>query len=260
MSTMLLASLLAAPVAFAAPPAANLGVTVTVPSGHEAYESQNIRVVVANTGNRNADGVVLTIQLPETNTSPTVHVMGILGTFDSRCARVGTKLRCTLGQIVKARNTTVAFNLALPWSSEPAVIDASATTTSTETTPANNRDIETAQVNYVDTEIVGPRSATNQHCTGTDLTGFYECTLFPSSISSHDVVFESDGTISFVPDQPGYTGEWEQVGDELWFTYSDEVGVVAEFIGNGVGGDCFEGLTMFFPVSPYMSAYEVCLN
>jgi hypothetical protein len=100
----------------------------------------------------------------------------------------------------------------------------------------------------------------NEHCTGTSLASFYECTLYPSSISSHDITLESDGTISFDGDPPDYTGAWSSSpDDQLSFTYSYDGTVVAEFEGYGVSSSCFEGLTTF-PGSSYVAPYEVCVQ
>ena len=96
------------------------------------------------------------------------------------------------------------------------------------------------------------------HCTGQGLTAFYECSLYPSSLSGHVVALAADGTLSF-PNQQGYDGTWAQAtSDSLEMTYTLNGQVVAEFSGSGVGGDCFEGLTTF-PGSAWVSPYEVCL-
>ena len=100
----------------------------------------------------------------------------------------------------------------------------------------------------------------NRHCTGTGLTAWYECTLFPSSISSHQAEFHDDGTIT-IPGEPDYSGQWTVTttvdGNFLEFYYEDPSGVVAEFEGWGADAACFEGLTTF-PGSSYVAPYEVC--
>ena len=47
--------------------------------------------------------------------------------------------------------------------------------------------------------------------------------------------------------------------DRLALAYSFNGQLVAGFHGYGVGGDCFEGITLF-PGSSYNSAYSVCLQ
>jgi hypothetical protein len=96
----------------------------------------------------------------------------------------------------------------------------------------------------------------NRHCTGTGLTAWYECTLFPSSISQHTAEFHADGTITF-PGEPDFTGGWSQNGDDhLAFTYYELGTPVASFEGRGASASCFEGLTAFDP--PWVAPYEVC--
>ena len=99
-----------------------------------------------------------------------------------------------------------------------------------------------------------------EHCTGTGLTAFYECTLFPSSITWHEHVFGPSGTLT-IPEAPDYTGTWSQPApNRLVFRYYDETNaLVATFDGLGVDEGCFEGLTTF-PDSEYVSPYSVCLQ
>ncbi|MSQ02308.1 MAG: hypothetical protein EXR71_10535 [Myxococcales bacterium] len=91
------------------------------------------------------------------------------------------------------------------------------------------------------------------------LEAYYECTLFPSSISTHVATFEADGDISFV-DYPDYFGEWTVTGSALEFYYATTAGVEAEFVGDGVDSgteNCWEGLTTV-PGSAYEAPYRVC--
>ena len=99
------------------------------------------------------------------------------------------------------------------------------------------------------------------HCTGRDLVSFYQCVISPSSISSHQHVFNADNTISFA--FPGYSGVWSQNPglNQLSFTYYEGPDAVLDFVGYGVDGtNCFEGITNFYPASVYNSAYSVCLQ
>lgn len=95
------------------------------------------------------------------------------------------------------------------------------------------------------------------HCTGTNLTAYYECTLFPSSISSHEHIFEDGGIVSLssVYDH-GYAGAWSVSDEWLYFEYTYYGAVEATFIGRGVTANLWEGLTDFG--SAYVAPYSVC--
>ncbi len=249
-------ALLAGPVAHAG---ADLVTILDLPASTEVYADDVYRVTVENNGNRHANNVQLVVQLPETNSSPSVYVMGEVTGLDSACYESGTQLVCDLGRIRKNNDATIEFDMWLPWSAGSLDFTATASSSTSEDAPADNTDSAAAAQTYVDLVIAGPAAATNRHCTGTGLEAFYTCTLFPSSISSHDIVFESTGDITIVGVGPEYTGTWDQDSDDhLWFEYRENGSVVAEFEGNGVGGNCFEGLTTF-PGSSWVAPYEVCL-
>jgi hypothetical protein len=115
-------------------------------------------------------------------------------------------------------------------------------------------------VDFYSQPIAGPVNVTNRHCTGQGLTAFYECIVSPGSITSHDITLNADGSITFANAPASYTGIWfQQLDDRLTFVYYDAGQLVAAFRGTGVGGDCFEGITLF-PGSAYNSAYEVCIH
>jgi len=259
-----LATLLVAPTAMAA---ADLTSSISVsPSSAQAYNTARYTVTVSNIGNKNASNCSVRINLPQTHTSPQVYVLGILGAKSASCVQTGTRLDCALGTINKNTSKTAFFDIALPVSSEPFVFTATASTTSAENSTANNGSSRTAVETYKATTISAPVTHDVRHCTGTGLTAFYECTLFPSSLSAHQHTFNLDGTIS-IPGEPGYTGQWSVtnvpgVGNFLEFYYEEiGYGVVAEFEGWAADRSpnlgCFEGLTTF-PGSSYVSPYEVC--
>ena len=54
-----------------------------------------------------------TVDLPTTNTSPTIHVMGEVDGIDSACNLVGTQLQCSLGRIRKNQSASITFDLEL---------------------------------------------------------------------------------------------------------------------------------------------------
>jgi len=258
----ILATLLAAPTAMAA---ADLQTTTSVNiSPALTYSTARYTVSVKKIGNQHAQGCTVRINLPPTHTSPQVYVLGILGAKSASCTQTGTRLDCTLGQINKNATKSVWFDIALPVSSAPYVFTAVSATTSNETNFMNNTATRTAQETYYATTVATspgvPVTMRNRHCTGIGLTAFYECTLFASSITFHDVLFHDDGTIT-IPGYAGFTGGWTvtptAVGNFLEFFYDDGTGVVAEFEGWGADALCFEGITTF-PGSSYLSPYEVC--
>jgi hypothetical protein len=240
-------------------PQPNLSVSIQGPgTTPNVYASASYAVDVANSGNRDAAGVQLTIQLPKTGTSPQVYIMGNLGAYDGRCAPggapgtvAGTKLVCNLGTIRKGRSTSVSFNLALPEKTGALTIDAGATTlTLPETDPGNNSDSHVAALGYYAHGISTGTTYDVDHCTGTGLTAYFECTKFPGSISTHPTEFSggpSSGTLS-IPGEPDYDGTWSLSGPTLTLTYRQisTNQIIAEFSGRGVNTPgCFEGLTRF---------------
>jgi hypothetical protein len=236
--------------------APDLTTSITAPASATVYASAMWQATVTNAGNRDAASVTLTVQLPTTNTSPSVYVMGTLGAKSASCVQSGTKLNCAVGTVRKYKSTTVYFYLALPESEGTLDFSTTATTTTYEPVTGNNGNTAVASLLYYSPVVTGTMDVTNRHCTGTGLEAFFECECFPSSISSHDATFNSDGSISFSFD-PNYGGSWSVVGTELWFEYTELGTVVATFQGSGVDSLCWEGLTTF-PGSSYVSPYEVC--
>ncbi len=240
----------------------DLTVNIIAPTGITLETPGQYQVVVSNIGNRPADGVRLTIALPPTHTSPTVYVLGVLSAWDSPCLRSETNLTCSLGTIAQSGFVTKRFTIALPQSSAPLVVGASVTTSTPERSTTNNSDTDVAALLHPATPVVVGKIAHNTHCTGIELTSYYECTLFPSSIASHDIQFLASGVIDFVPARAGYTGTWSQAlgTDRLVLEYFDTGSLVARFNGYAVDASCWEGLTNFFPTSTYVSAYRVCMQ
>lgn len=242
--------LLSAP-AFAA---AVLTVNIAPPAGVHVYETGRYNVSVSNTGNQTSTAATLTIQLPLTRTSPTVAIMGQLGARDSRCALSGTKLVCSLGTIKRNNTKTVFFDIALPYSTMPITFGA------TLSNSASTGSYVASLLPY-STPLSVTTPVKNRHCTGTSwLSSFFECELFPSSISSHDTALNADGSISFVGAPGSYTGTWNQPSpDRLQFRYYDGTTLEVDFDGRAVGAGCFEGMTVFpASSSSYISMYEVC--
>lgn len=241
--------------AFAAP---DLTVTLTAPTLKYVYQTGRYTATVKNVGNQTANSASVVIQLPETATSPTVHIMGTVTGKSAACTQSGTKLTCALGSIQRNKSKSVYVDIALPHAVDPMVFEAVAAFPG-EPNTANNDDSLAAVLRNYSVAFTAPRTIVNQHCTGTALSSFYECTLYPSSISSHEIVLNPNGTVSIVG-EPDYEGTWSRSGPtQLSFTYTYLGDVVAEFVGHGVDASCFEGMTTF-PGSSYVSMYEACLN
>jgi uncharacterized repeat protein (TIGR01451 family) len=242
---------------------ADLTVNIAPPPGVYVGQPGTYQVTVANVGRREASGVELVLTLPRTSTSPQVFVLGTLGTHDGRCALGGTHLECALGTLSRGATTTVAFTIALPQSSAALVVGASVTSASAEATTSNNSDSDTAYLLHPLVPVAAGETAHVDHCTGTDLTSFFECELFPSSISSHELQFLAGGVIAFIgAPASSYHGTWDQTAgdDRLRLDYYDGTTHEATFDGWAVGPDrCFEGVTQFYPPSGYVAPYRVCM-
>lgn len=249
-------------VAGSAQAASDVTVSITAPASPAVYQSASYSVLVRNIGNQNASNVSLTIALPTTGSSPTNTVLGTLGSWSSGCSRSGTNLVCSLGTINRNKSKSVSFTMALPYSSAPIVFVATASTTSGENSTTNNSASHTASLTFyanpVDTSG-GFATVENDHCTGTNLTSWFICTLFPSSITSHTALYHADGSITFPGQDPLYTGAWSMPnGTTLTFDYFYDGDLVATFSGRGVTNGCFEGVTTFVPDDGYDSGYLVC--
>ena len=239
-----------------AAPGANLTVTIAAPTV-QVDQVGRYSVVVGNIGSRHAQNVVLTIDLPKTATSPTVHLMGVLGAFDSRCTRAGTRLTCNLGEV--RRNVPASpiwFDLSLPYATAPLAIDVDASTSTNEQNPANDTLRHIATPSTVNVPVTGPVTVANRLCSGTNLTSFYECELYPGSLSSFSTTLAGNGTVS-VPGEPSVTGSWSQPStDRLVIEYIESGNVMGTFDGRGVRAKCFEGI---MPFGTHNAMYEVCL-
>lgn len=252
-----LAALVFAAAAHAAPRAPNVSTSLSAPAGVLYGANARYTVQVSNVGSATASSVAITVQLPRTNTSPTVHVLGDLGAIHPSCTRVGTTLQCTVTNLRAGRSASVYFDLAVPYSAAPVTISASAVTAGDSNT-GNDSASRTLSLVAQNVSVNPTRSTFIRHCTGTNLISFFECELYPSSLMEHESVLHGDGSISF-PAAADYSGSWSQPApNRLQMTYTDGTGVVATFDGYGVDG-CFEGRTTF-PNSTYVSMYQVCLR
>lgn len=226
----------------------------------ESSATYNVRV--NNTGTRDASGVNVTITLPQTHTSPGVSVLGTLGTTTG-CTRSGVTLTCYVGTLRKGNNTSFNVNIAFPENDGPIAINATAsTTTLPEISSTNNAStFAVEQDNYDVLFAATGFDTTVRHCTGTNLTSFFECELYPSSISTHYQTFNADNTLSFPAYGPDYGGVWaSDTPDHLTFTITELGSPTVEFEGWGTPGDCWEGVATFYSTTVYVSPYEVCVD
>lgn len=220
------------------------------------YSPYTYRVRVDNIGTAKAFNVNLVVDLPLTDTSPSQDILGKLSGVDSKCQVVSNRLECDLRNIKPGKGKTVRFNFEFPVSTKTLEMKATASTAN-DSNPANNEDTKTPNFRYPN-NVISSGTILNSHCTGQNLTSYFECELFPSSLSSHSVILEGNGMITFT--QPGYSGTWYQpTSKQLHFEYSDGTNTVAEFNGFATSATCFEGLTTF-PNSNYVSPYKVCIQ
>jgi hypothetical protein len=217
-------------------------------------------VTVKNIGGTAAAGVKVVVDLPLTDTSPSKYILGKLTGIDpQKCQVLSNKLQCNLTSLSVNQTKSFTFNFELPVSTKTLTFKATASTTTTgETALANN------QLSLTPTPAHGNRPITSatvlvSHCTGTGLSSYFECELFPSSIASFVATLDGDLTINHVT--YGNLGYWDQFASTqgLHMQLIGE-GSIAEFNGFSTGGNCFEGMTTFGPGTSYVSPYKVCIQ
>jgi uncharacterized repeat protein (TIGR01451 family) len=248
---------------FAAPSNADVQVALTAPATVSINTPTIYSLSVKNNGPVTAQNVQVTVDLPLTNTSPQVYILGDVSNLNTQyCSLVNKKIVCNFGSMKKNKIINVSYSYAAPVSTKLLTMTANVTTSSNDTTSGNNISSVTPNLIYP-ARVITSANVTNSHCTGTNLTSYFECALFPSAIATHATVFNSDNSITI--GEPGYTGVWSQpTNGQLKFEYFDNGTKVLEFNGYAVNGSsCFDGLSNFFPVSTssaYVSPYHVCLN
>jgi hypothetical protein len=247
--------------ALAGPQRPDLRVQMTGPSSVMVYTGGTYTVNVKNIGNAHAQNVLVRVQLPVTNTSPSVSILGTLSGLDSHCTVVSNELRCSYSSLNKNQTLAFSFTFMYPVTTKPLVVTAIGSTPN-ETELGNNTATLTPAMLYGSLSLTSG-TVLNSHCTGTNLTSYFECELFPSSISSHTTEFNADHTIA-ITGEPSFSGTWNQAtSSQLSFTYYQTNGtgttLVASFAGYKSKLQCFEGITTF-PGSTYVSPYKVCLQ
>jgi hypothetical protein len=203
-------------------------------------------VRIQNTGSRASGTTNVYIQLPKTATSPTVFVMGTLGPIPSGCTKTGTRLICSIPAGVPRNSVSapIGFDLTLPYSANPIAlrVDVDA---NNELNYSNNNATSIATQTY---QLVSPPTVdfavTNRHCTGINLSSYFECIVSPGSVSSHPATFLATGGIDL--GNPSYGGSWAVSGTRLTFNYTDAGQPFGSFVGQGVsvgaaGQNCWDG-------------------
>ncbi len=250
--------LLSATSAFAAPPRADLQVQLTAPSSVQISTATTYTATVKNLGPATTNAT-LVIEFPLTNTSPTVAILGTVTESESACSIGSNKITCSAANLKKGKSVTFSYSYTAPVSTKTLQMKATVSSSVTDNVAGNNTATVVPNLAYPARAITSA-TVTNSHCTGTSLTSYFECLLFPSSISSHETTLNADNTISFT--ESGYTGTWSQnvAKTSLYFEYLENGNKIAEFNGFAINGSsCFDGLTNFFPASSYVSPYRICL-
>ncbi len=251
--------LLSATAALAAAPRADLQVQLTAPVSVQISTATTYTATVKNLGPATTNAS-LVIEFPLTNTSPTVAILGTVTESESACSIASNKITCSVSNLKKNKTATFSYSYTAPVSTKTLQMKAIASSSVTDSNTGNNTATVTPNLTYPVRSITAA-TVDNSHCSGTNLTSYFECLLFPSSILSHETTLNADFTIGFT--EPGYTGTWSQNAAKttLFFEYFDGSSKIAEFNGYAINGsNCFDGLTTFFPASPYVSPYRVCIR
>lgn len=226
--------------------AVDLSVSIGMPVPVYVYDYAAYDVAVSNLGNEKAADVDVIIELPATNT-PQVEVLGFVTDIDYRCTLVGTELHCNLG-ILPPGTEHLTFQLGVPWSSQPLDVTATATTSSTEVTLANNTDALAGPLWYYAVEVQPGQYPVDGCLPVWPLvySSFFECTIAPGSPMNGLLEFDSGGNV-WIPGVSGIIGAWWQpTAEQLVYTY-DHGGItgVEQFEGWGVSSNCFEGFSSY---------------
>lgn len=247
-------------VAFAAPNA-DLQIQLQGPSSVSISTPTTYTVTVKNLGPATTNNIQTSVTFPLTDTSPTVHILGNVAGIDQRCSIVSRKLVCSLGTLKKSKSVSFTFTYNAPVSTKSLQMTAAITGSSVTDPNSGNNQMSFVPSLAYPTRAITAATVENSHCTGTNLTSYFECALYPSSIASHVTTLNGDTSITF--SEPGYTGNWSQNAAKttLFFEYFDGAGKIAEFNGFAINGsNCFDGLTTFFPATTYVSPYRVCIQ
>lgn len=230
-----------------------------IPDSSPALANSTVgyQVKVTNSGNKKASNVSVTIDLPKTNTSPTRYLLGTASTA-SPCSLSGSTITCSISSINAGKNASVGFSYSMPVNSSSPSIVAKATV-SGDTDASDNETSYSPTLSYHSVSLSAPVTVTNSHCTGQNLIAYFECTLFPSSISSHQIRLESDGSITFLNSgTDGYTGGWQRSSDgkQLSFQYMNNGNTIVSFVGKGSSDKCYDAVVTS---GGYTIPYRACV-
>lgn len=252
--------------AFALPPAPpDIRVQVSGPATAVVRSPYQYTVNVRNIGGSKANGVTVTVDFPQTNTSPQVFILGTVSGIGNGCQLVSRRLQCSAGNLNPNAQRNFTFNFAYPVSTKTLEIKATGVSTSAnEANPTNNIASVFPAIGYATNQITSANVLIS-NCTGTNLTSFFECELFPGSQQNFTMTLDSGNTISNLPS--GYTGIWTQIQStnqpfqQLQFTITETAsGELINFNGFASTNTCFEGMTTFSSNSNYVSPYKVCVQ
>lgn len=244
-----------------AAPAPNLRVTLQGPSTAAVYSPYQYTATVKNIGNASAANVKVIIDLPETDTSPNKYILGTLSGFNTtHCQVITRKLHCMqTGNLNNNQQRVYTFNFELPISTKTLTLKATGTTTSTnEVNPLNNFESVTPALSYATNALTSANVLVSM-CSGTGLTSFFECALFPSSQQHVMFSLNADTTVTYAGD---IVGQWDQAqGNSTLHMSLNDGSATAEFNGFARSTTCFEGLTTFIPsYNGYVAPYKVCVQ
>ncbi len=252
--------LLSATPALAAAPRADIQVTLQAPSSVQISTPTTYTATVKNLGPATSTNTQIVVEFPLTNTSPTVAILGNVTESESACSIASNKITCVVGSLKKGKSVSISYSYTAPVSTKVLEMKAIGSSSVADANTGNNTATVVPNLLYP-TRSFTSATMENSHCTGTNLTSYFECALFPSSISTHTATFNVGGTITL--SEPGYYGSWSQPSaSQLFFEYFDTNGKAAEFNGYAINGsNCFDGLTTFFPQpNDYVSPYRVCIQ
>ncbi|MBS1796494.1 MAG: hypothetical protein JSS81_21770 [Acidobacteria bacterium] len=239
----------------------NLSLQITGPSSAQVYSPYQYTVTVTNIGGSTAYTSSVVVDLPETTTSPQKYVLGTVSGYPQTCQLANRKLVCQLGNVTHTgpnRTKSFSFTFAFPISTRSLQIKATASTVTTPETNSNNNFATIAPTPVYPNNQLTSATMSVSNCTGTTLSSFFECELFPSSQQHFTLSLNPDLTMSY---EGQFIGNWDQYAgaNRLHFVLFMGNGT-AEFNGFARSNTCFEGITTFSTSTTYISPYRLCIQ
>lgn len=244
-------------------PRADLQVELNAPATVDVNLPTTYSVTVTNLGGQTSNAINARVTLPLTNTSPQVFVLGTVSGLDPRCSVVAKVLNCSLAALRKGWSTTFNYTYTAPVSTKSLQMTARAGSTSIDPVASNDSASVVPTLVYP-VRAISSAAATTRLCSGSNLTSFFECTRYPSSISSFVASLNQDQSIGVA--EPGYSGRWSQnaTRTSLKMEFFQDLGYgpvkVSEFNGMAIhGANCFHGLGQHMGSNNEVSPFELCL-